>query len=126
MLAAADDLDRRAADGERLTGLADGVGDLALAQLLGGAGVDHQLRARVLGQERRQFLQVEVVEVLVGDQDGVETLEGLVARGEGARIEQDPGRAGVRHDAGVAEVHEFHAIAVPRRGAPVTWSAWLA
>ena len=53
--------------------------------------------------------------MLVGDQDGVETLEGLVARGEGARIEQDPGRAGVRHDAGVAEVHEFHAIAVPPR-----------
>ena len=114
MLATADDLDRRAADGERLTGLADGVGDLPLAQLLGGAGVDDQLGARVLGQERRQLVQVEVVEVLVGDQDGVEALEGLVARGEGARIEQDPGRAGVRHDAGVAEVHEFHAIAVPR------------
>ena len=56
----------------------------------------------------------------------VEALEGLVARGEGAGVEQDAGRAGVRDDAGVAEVHEFHAIAVPPDGAPVTWRAWPA
>ena len=121
-----------APDGELLAGLAAGVRDPPLAEHVRGAGIDDQLRVGVLFEQRGQAVDVEVVEVLVGDEDRVEPLEGLPALREGPGVEQDAGRPGVDHDAGVPEVHEFGGAHGPGSSPwggsanPVPWSTWHA
>ena len=106
--------------------------DPALAEHVRGAGIDDQLRAGVLVEQRRQAVDVEVVDVLVGDEDRVEPFEGLPALREGPGVEQDAGRPGVDHDAGVPEVHEFGGAHGPGSSPwdgspnPVPWTLWHA
>lgn len=81
---------------------------LVLAQLCGAAGIDDQPDAGVAAQQCGQPLAVQVVEVLVGDQDGVQPGHVLESVGPDPWIDQQPRRAGVEQHAGVAEVGDLH------------------
>jgi hypothetical protein len=85
-------------------------------ELLRGLPVGDQGGVRVGAEQGPQLVGVDVVEVLMGDQDRVQPVEGLESGRERARVEQQPGGAGVDQDAGVAVVRDLH---VPQHPRPV-------
>jgi hypothetical protein len=86
------DLDRRAGRGE----------------LLGAALVAEHPGPGVAVQQRAKPLEVEVVGVLVGDQHGGQALKLLEPSGEGARVQQQPGRSLLHQQARVPVLGQPH------------------
>ncbi len=102
---------------------AAGAGDVHVADVEFVAGVHPRPRAAELGRGLRvrvqgragvrldeggQSLLVDVVGVLMGHQDRVQSGDALEAVGEVARIEEDGGTVQLDEDAAVAEVSQSH------------------
>ena len=110
-VAAADDLDGRAADPEPVAGPHDRV-----VRQAGHGGdripVDPQPRAGIGREQRREPGGVDVVGVLVRDQHRIEVTD-LVEPGQHARVEQQARPAGLGEQAGMAQVRQPHRRAPP-------------
>ena len=90
--------------------------EAVLAQLRGDLGLGDQARTVVGLEHEREPLGVEVVEVLVGDEDGVEAGELLETVRELAGVDEDAGARGFDQQARVSQSGEVHGPTLPRVG----------